>query len=330
MALDPIIGSAAISAGAGLFGSVLGVAGQKQQYKYQRALMEQQYQNQIDFWHMNNEYNTPAAQMQRYADAGVNPYVALGHGNTSQYGSVMQPTPQAPNYAGSVGAQVQQALQNFLLLQQARNVGADTDLKAAQTKTQESITALNGVKEFVLSLDGDLKQQLYDFRNIFNRIEIQNGFAEYNERLSRTNVNTRTYELLGAKINLTQAEYSRVMESIDLMRKEMKLKDAQIQMVLAQAFATRVQGQLNASNLPYAEDNALHNSMYLQNRALSAQFDAEYKLKSMAHRINEAEANAKIASSNADYIDDKNLVELVTDVGTFIFGGFGVASKFIK
>lgn len=326
--MDPIIGSAAISAGAGLVGSILGVSGQKQQYKYQRALMEQQYQNQIDFWHMNNEYNTPAAQMQRYTDAGVNPYVALGHGNTSQYGSVMQPTPQAPNYAGTVGAQIQQSLQNFLMLQQARNVGADTQLKAAQTKTQESITSLNSVKEFVLTLDGDLKQQLYDFRNIFNRIEIQNGFAEYNQRVALTNVQTRTYELLGAKINLTQAEYSRVMESIDLMRKEMKLKDAQIQMVLAQAFATRVQGQLNAANLPYADDNALHNSMYLQNRALSQQFDAEYKFKTLGARVEGQNAITKVLSSNADYIDDKNLVGLVTDVGNFIFGAAGAVSKF--
>lgn len=41
------------------------------------------YDSARDFFHMENEYNTPAQQMQRLRDAGINPAVALGGSATS-------------------------------------------------------------------------------------------------------------------------------------------------------------------------------------------------------------------------------------------------------
>lgn len=49
----------------------------KQQMSDSKAMM--QYQNDLNMqnWQMQNEYNTPAAQLQRYQDAGINP-LAVG------------------------------------------------------------------------------------------------------------------------------------------------------------------------------------------------------------------------------------------------------------
>jgi hypothetical protein len=50
-----------------------GGASARKQYQYQSKLMDKQNQQQIDFWKMNNEYNTPFNQRARLEQAGLNP-----------------------------------------------------------------------------------------------------------------------------------------------------------------------------------------------------------------------------------------------------------------
>lgn len=48
----------------------------------------------IAFWNMQNEYNTPAAQAQRYLDAGMNPYLVQGTiGDAGNAGAVASTNP---------------------------------------------------------------------------------------------------------------------------------------------------------------------------------------------------------------------------------------------
>lgn len=57
-----------------------------------KAEAELAYQRSIDMWNMQNQYNTPQAQMQRFLDAGLNPHLIYGQGNPGNAG-----TP--PNYS---------------------------------------------------------------------------------------------------------------------------------------------------------------------------------------------------------------------------------------
>lgn len=61
-------------------------------------LMKQQEQAfTLDMWNLTNEYNSPAAQMQRYQDAGLNPNLIYGQQNTTS-----QPgTPSAAQFRPS-------------------------------------------------------------------------------------------------------------------------------------------------------------------------------------------------------------------------------------
>lgn len=54
-------------------------------YAYDRQLQQWRRENQanLDFWHMQNNYNTPAAQMSRYQAAGLNPNLIYGQSNTA-------------------------------------------------------------------------------------------------------------------------------------------------------------------------------------------------------------------------------------------------------
>lgn len=80
----------AVSGGLGLIGSGLS-------YVFNKKLAEQQNQYNIDMWKMQADYNSPQSQMQRYADAGLNPnliYSQGSNGNMSQAPQMV--TPQAP------------------------------------------------------------------------------------------------------------------------------------------------------------------------------------------------------------------------------------------
>lgn len=55
---------------------------------YSQAALElrmKELENQfnLDVWNLNNEYNSPTAQMQRYQDAGLNPNLIYGQQNTA-------------------------------------------------------------------------------------------------------------------------------------------------------------------------------------------------------------------------------------------------------
>lgn len=49
----------------------------------QMDLAKYQADQNLNLWNLNNEYNTPEAQMQRYKDAGLNPNLIYGSGSAS-------------------------------------------------------------------------------------------------------------------------------------------------------------------------------------------------------------------------------------------------------
>lgn len=115
--------SSAVSGGFGLLGSYL-------QYKYNTRLAEKQNQYNIDMWKMQNEYNTPANQMRRYQEAGLNPYLVASQGNS---GNAMhapnQVTPPAPEFSKHLSKLADAFNIEALLTQRA-----ERELKQAQAK----------------------------------------------------------------------------------------------------------------------------------------------------------------------------------------------------
>lgn len=51
--------------------------------QYQKEANDLNYKRALDMWNMENEYNTPSAQMQRYVDAGLNPNLIYQQENTA-------------------------------------------------------------------------------------------------------------------------------------------------------------------------------------------------------------------------------------------------------
>ena len=95
MALDIGLGSIVGSAISGAFG----MAGEKLRYENEKELASQQNQYNLDMWRMQNEYNSPAAQMQRFKEAGLNPNLIYGQGsNGNSQTAPHMVTPGAADY----------------------------------------------------------------------------------------------------------------------------------------------------------------------------------------------------------------------------------------
>lgn len=119
-----------------------GGASARKQYRYQSKLMDKQNQQQIDFWKMNNEYNTPFNQRARLEQAGLNPDLMYG-GSGNMYQSQMPgaASGSAPNvdYGDTSGAfanGIRLAQQASLIDAQVSKIEAENKLLAEQALSQ--------------------------------------------------------------------------------------------------------------------------------------------------------------------------------------------------
>lgn len=301
------------SAGLGALNTTLNTAvGSRKQYKYTHALMEEQYQHQLDFWNMNNEYNSPSAQMQRYADAGVNPYVALGSSNTSNYGSVMQPVPTPPNPMPDLMAGASAGLDLLMKRAQIDNVKANTDLTEEKTLTQEAITKMQPVIERLNKAGVNLREQEYEIKELRKLPEFQYLLAQYNNLNAKTGETIANTSLIGEKVTLTREQVEQVKAATDELKSRLKLNDAKIKALLSTALLNGVNARLGDTRLQYADDFYKAESSLMGSRAISAFSEAEIDSKTVKERISEICSKATVAGKEAGYLlDDRLEIQLL-------------------
>lgn len=114
-----------------------------QQFEYNKQLAEQEYRMNLEQWNRENEYNSPAAQLARMTQAGINPHIAYSKGSINNV-AARSPTYNAPSY-GFAGAEIpdtsgymsvgQNAMQNVVKsFIENKNLAAQGDYVRAQTQ----------------------------------------------------------------------------------------------------------------------------------------------------------------------------------------------------
>lgn len=161
-------GAAIIGAGISAAGSGANAYAQGKMNKKTRDWNEKQYHrtraDALKDWAMQNEYNHPSAQMQRFRDAGLNPNLIYGQSNTAdavRSSDTPSWNPRAPEVNLDGGqimsnyfdAQVKQAQTDNIRAQTAVAI-QDAALKAAQTANTSQSTARS---QFDLGLATDLR-----------------------------------------------------------------------------------------------------------------------------------------------------------------------------
>lgn len=175
-------------------------------------LAQWQYQANLEQWHRENEYNSPAAQMQRYMDAGLNPNLIYGQQNLSAGSPQAQaPTLQSPKL---VNTRTQRALQKLNMF-----TGATQQLMSLiggyQTMQQRSaqIDLVKANTKLVLQNAANAED-----KGILQGYAIQQAMAE-------TFMKQFNWKKQGERYSL---ETEKTRQAIDNMRKQGQLMGAQL------------------------------------------------------------------------------------------------------
>lgn len=110
--------------------------------KANRQLAEYSFNKNLEMWHLQNQYNSPQAQMQRLKEAGLNPHLMYGKGTVGNAQGM--PTYVAPqqDYRGMqsmVGSMAQSGLGTIAQMQEIENTKVQVGLnRLAQEIAEET------------------------------------------------------------------------------------------------------------------------------------------------------------------------------------------------
>lgn len=162
---------------------------------FQKEMLQKQMDYQTDMWHQTNEYNSAKAQVQRYEEAGLNPYLMMTNGaNAGTASNVTSPSPSggsSPSGGGSRSGQVGgiQKLIDTLTQREVSKKQMDILDQELRIKTSEAdysralaIKTLEG-----LDYDNDIKATEANWRNEL----LGAGWREYNRRIENIAADTR-------------------------------------------------------------------------------------------------------------------------------------------
>lgn len=252
------IGEGAIGAGIGMLGSALS---QRQNYNYTKKLMELQYQQNLDLWNKQNEYNTPTAQMQRLQAAGLNPNLVYGSsvaGNSSNNTSTSLGSVSPVDYTDSM----------------YKGVSAVTNMKLARStvRRQETQNQLDLALAANKALDTE-----YLRRTLNSRVSYQNELTKFSLQqwplILQQQKNVITIQ--GKDINLKMQEYYNAQQEGKRIVEETKLTHNQaeklaldiaaypefLENLRSQTYANRVNANANARNAATNARNAATNAL---------------------------------------------------------------------
>lgn len=189
------------AAGSGLATLVSGVS-QAVQSKKQRAhdIFMQDRTQLYNFrnWNLQNQYNSPAMQMQRLREAGLNPNLMYGSPQSGGNADNMHnASASASNTMRPIDVSgISQAGNSIAMMYDLRQKEAQTNLLQQQAQTQQSMTALNAVTAELKRLEsiekhGDIRFQRESFNTRVKTLEAQKDaiLASIVESGTRSNLN---------------------------------------------------------------------------------------------------------------------------------------------
>ena len=234
---------ALIAGGASLIGGAVNAFSQGSQNRasrqFEREQYERQYNNNLEFWRMQNAYNDPSAQMQRLRDANLNPNMVYGQNSGAASGNAQQIKTPSVQSAQFTNPQFGDALINGA--NSAINQYYDTQIKKAQ---HDNLRVDNTVKwmearykadqsnrsRFDLQLSKDIRKWSMDAaRENARKIEIGNNFQlsewERRDAANAQYIRSETEKILASKVGRRRAE-----QDIRNMKKDGVLKDMEIEL----------------------------------------------------------------------------------------------------
>lgn len=188
---DPVVVAWVIPAIIAVGSLIAGIAGQRRQAKENRRLAESQQAANEAYLDKQLEYNTPANQMLRYQQAGLNPHLVYGQGNPgNQSAPLTAPEIRPTDYQslmGTMGPLVNQSLMTQSQVQaidaKTRQTHVLTELNRLQARVLEKNPLLDeaGFKAIIDSLksSAEIKASDSTMKRIVADFQSMEGFGKY-------------------------------------------------------------------------------------------------------------------------------------------------------
>lgn len=301
------IGSAIAGLGQGVF-NTLSSAHQNEKNR-QFALQQQRFQNQfnLDMWNRQNAYNSPASQVQRLMQAGLNPNLAYGQLGSGDAGPLQSADANYKGEAPQSNIDFQGSVQSIINNQRAdelhekelekmtlenehqkyENLLIESDVddlpeykEYRKQKRQSEIAAANknlevldnaiaqGIRDLILT---DTKITGQELANDYQRL--MNDFTEQ--------ANAIQVEQLLADLDLTYAEIDRVKAATQLI-------------LLQQAWQSY---QNSIAELDYKDRKAAHDKGYNMYMDQCKKLQADTEAVKLANTYNDIRNNKEIAEN---------------------------------
>lgn len=158
--------------------------------QWSEQMYQRQYDDNIKFWTMQNEYNSPEMQMQRLRSAGLNPNLVYGNGsaaNTS--GPIKSPEIQKPNFDYTPNTAI-------------ANAAGNAYQAALMRETRELQNDNLRVQNENMLLDGQIKETLA--KSTLTDWERKQFDLDYLRKIESTNIQTTEAKLDQLKAGITQ------------------------------------------------------------------------------------------------------------------------------
>lgn len=244
--LEPLSLAAGLIGGANAAGSILNPIMQGIQNKKNRKWAEKMYNLQrthaLQDWNMQNEYNSPTAQMARLKSAGLNPHLVYGDGTVANSSSAPR-SADSPNYQGEAPVFDPRGLMSFVDVAakeaQTNNTEKALELMDKEMKLKDLEALQRSLNIKTGELDYDTKSQLQKFQlkaaqllNQKTESEIDNINTDW---YGKTLVNTYLDKTMGDRVNLAKFEaqlkekgINLTQKQIDILEKDKTIKDIEI------------------------------------------------------------------------------------------------------
>lgn len=247
-----------IEGGINLIGSAFGNSAAEKQIRLQNEgnikLAQYQYEKNLEQWQRENAYNSPRSQMQRFADAGLNPMLMYGQGSSGQAAS--SPQLEMPKLAAYTDYGDMGASGAVAAFQRGQQIDQMESLREAQenlAKSQADYNRQRSLTEAVNRTFTEAKKAAQLFKNgLMNKYgekqilaSLSKSFQQVNTMkaqeanyYSQKDLNEKRAILVEKqalheieKMNLTKAQRLKVLVDMQYIRANIRKIGAEIELI---------------------------------------------------------------------------------------------------
>lgn len=289
--MDPFVIGGLVQAGSGLIDSFVQSRQNRLARQWNEKMYAQQNADNLKFWHMQNEYNSPAAQMARLKSAGLNPNLMYGTGASAGIASQVKAgdtgswKPAPLNVGSAVGSGImmytdlkQKQAQTDLLKTQQEIAKQELDLKSLLTIGQ-------AIKNRSAGFDADQKFRMQAELDglIKSKLEVMKG--QYSIALgdftARNNLMNQALSMNASKFNqeteIRKQHLADMRQQFNLRQDAMDLKKEYQRAGLELMTAQKLQYMALTANTKAQKDNIEASLIGIKRSNILKRFEVEMR-----------------------------------------------------